>query len=98
MSERLKSQPQNLVKLVSEFSDIGKVHDSTISDGQNEFPCQYITIADRTHLYKVGDNFYVDFEFDFQKLSKELIKRFKLEKHFDIEEVKPIKTRKRKKE
>lgn len=97
MSEKSKAQPQSLVKLVSDFSDIGKVHHATISDGINDFPCQYITIANRTHLYKVDDNFYVDFEFDFQKLSKELIKKFKLEKHFAIDEVKPIKTRKRKK-
>ena len=97
MSERLTDKPRSLVKLISEFSDIGKVHHSTISDGWEEFPCQYITLEHRTHLYKVEDRFYVDFEFDFQKLDTNLIKRFNLERYFEVEEVKPIKkTRKRK--
>ena len=96
MSNTSQPQPRNLVKLISEFSDIGEVKDSTISDGRTDYPCQYITLGNRTHLYKVEDRFYVDFEFDFQKLDTNLIKRFNLERYFEVEEAKPIKkTRKR---
>lgn len=82
------------MKLVTEFKDIGKVKQSTITDGTTNFPCEVIDLG-KALLIKVNGAFYLDYITHIKRLDKNDLKTYNIEKHFELDEpVVPL-TRKR---
>jgi len=78
---------QTKIQLTTPFDKIGKVTNTSISDGTTNLPCQAIDLG-KVKLIKVNEVIYLDDVVSLKLLTYEDVLEHNLRDYFEVEEVK----------
>lgn len=67
-----------------QLSDLGVVGTEKISDGVEEFECEFVTLSEGVKLVKCNKHYYIDKVHEIRRLDEKLIAQYNLKEHFYV--------------